>query len=354
MASSPRVEYEMIKFRNLNMEGGGELPHVPRRYVLPPSQHPNPALDLTTTLPIIDLSPLHHASQRSLTLDKIQSNCKELGFFQVVNHGIPLSVMNDALDAATEFFNLPCEETMLLLSDNVHDPVRYGTSLNHASNKVHFRRDFIKHYSHPISNWIHLWPPNPPSYKDKMRKCAKAVQEVQKQLMKAILETLGLKFGTLHEEIEEGCQLMAINYYPECPEPDLTLGMPPHSDYGTLTILLQSVPGLQLRDNNKSWLSVPLVEGALIVQLGDQIEVMSNGQCKSVVHQVALSAENKRLSIGSLRSPPLNKKIGPVPELVDEEHPVSYKEFSFRDFLDFISSNNIADRRFIDSIKKTA
>ncbi|OMP00754.1 Oxoglutarate/iron-dependent dioxygenase [Corchorus olitorius] len=330
------------------------VPHVPQRYVLPPSQRPNPTLDLTTTLPIVDLSSLHNASQRSQTLDNIQSACKELGFFQVVNHGIPLAVMNDALDAATEFFNLSLEEKMLLLSANVNAPVRYGTSLNHANDKVHFWRDFIKHYAHPISNWIHLWPSNPPSYKDKMGKYAQAVQVLQKQLTEVMLETLGLNIGHLHEEVEEGCQLMAINCYPACPEPDLTLGMPPHSDYGTVTILLQSGPGLQIMDNNRNWHSVPFVEGALIVQLGDQIEVMSNGLYKSVVHQVTLSAENKRLSIASLHSLPLNKKIQPAPELVDEQHPVSYNEFSFRDFLDFISNNNIADRRFIDSIKKTA
>ncbi|XVE76840.1 hypothetical protein DITRI_Ditri13aG0012500 [Diplodiscus trichospermus] len=330
------------------------VPHVPQHYVLPPSQRPNPTLDITTTLPIIDLSSLNHASQRSLTLDKIQMASKGFGFFQVVDHGIPLSIMNDALDAAKEFFNLSLEEKMPLLSDNVHDPVRYGTSLNHAKDKVHFWRDFIKHYSHPISEWIHLWPSNPPSYKDKMGNYAKAVQVLQKQLVEAILETLGLNLGNLQEELEEGNQLMTTNFYPACPEPDLTLGMPPHSDYGTLTILLQNGPGLQLQDKKKNWLSVPFVEGALIVQLGDQIEVMSNGQYKSVVHQVTLSAENERLSIASLHSLPLNKKIGPAPELVDEQHPVSYKEFSFRDFLDFISSNNIADGRFIDSIRKTA
>ncbi|KAK8509540.1 hypothetical protein V6N12_001630 [Hibiscus sabdariffa] len=147
---------------------------------------------------------------------------------------------------------------------------------------------------------------------------AEAVQALQKQLMEVIVETLGLNFGTLHNEIEEGSQVMAINCYPACPEPDLTL------------------------------------EGAFIVQLGDQIQVMSNGKYKSVVHQVTLSAEKKRLSIASLHSLPLNKKIGPAPELVDEQHPASYKEFSFRDFLDYISSNNNADGRFIDSIKKSA
>lgn len=84
---------------------------------------------------------------------------------QVINHRIPLSTMKDALDAAMDFFNLPVEEKMLLMSNSVHEPVRYGTSSNHARDKVHFWRDFIKHYSHPISNWIHLWPTKAPSYK---------------------------------------------------------------------------------------------------------------------------------------------------------------------------------------------
>lgn len=73
--------------------------------------------------------------------------------------------MKDALEAAKEFFNLPIEEKMLLLSDNIHEPVRYGTSLNHVVDRVHFWRDFIKHYSHPISEWIRIWPSNPPTYK---------------------------------------------------------------------------------------------------------------------------------------------------------------------------------------------
>ncbi|KAL6125892.1 hypothetical protein ACLB2K_073943 [Fragaria x ananassa] len=140
--------------------------HVPQRYVLPPSQRPiSPSDPNLSTLPILDLSSLQSSSLRPHVINNIQTACKEIGFFQVINHGIPLSVMKDALSAANEFFNLPVEDKMLLGSDNVHAPVRYGTSINHAVDKNHFWRDFIKHYSHPISEWIHLWPSNPSSYK---------------------------------------------------------------------------------------------------------------------------------------------------------------------------------------------
>jgi len=70
----------------------------------------------------------------------------------VINHGITPSVMRDALDAAMEFFNLSIVEKMLHASNNVHEPVRYGTSLNLVRDEFHFWRDFMKHYSHPLSN----------------------------------------------------------------------------------------------------------------------------------------------------------------------------------------------------------
>lgn len=100
-----------------------------------------------------------------LFFTKLRDKPLTLNSLQVINHGIPPSVVKDALDAATLFFDLPVEEKMLLVSANVHEPVRYGTSLNHSTDRVHYWRDFIKHYSHPLSKWINMWPSNPPCYK---------------------------------------------------------------------------------------------------------------------------------------------------------------------------------------------
>lgn len=157
----------------------------------------------------------------------------------------------------------------------------------------------------------------------------------------------------LHEEqTEEGSQVMAVNCYPACPEPEITLGMPPHSDFGSLTILLQSSQGLQIMDSSKDWIRVPYIEGSLIVQLGDQVEVMSNGIYKSVIHRVTVNKDYKRLSFASLHSLPLHKRISPAPELVGNNAP-AYGEFSFNDFLDYISSNDCVQQRFIDTLKKS-
>lgn len=180
---------------------------------------------------------------------------------------------------------------------------------------------------------------------------ADAMHTLQKQLMEVVLESLGLNANYLHEDIEEGSQVLAVNCYPSCPEPDLALGMPPHTDYGTLTILNQSHQGLEIMDHDKKWHSVPFIEGALIVQLGDQSEVMSNGRYKSTPHRAILNVQKKRLSIASLHSFAIEKKIGPAPELVDEQHPVAYKEGSFAEFLDCIALNSVTDVKYIDTLR---
>lgn len=186
-----------------------------------------------------------------------------------------------------------------------------------------------------------------------MGKYAKAVHDLHEKLMGLIFESLGLKADYLHKEVEQGVQLMAVNSYPPCPEPSLALGLPPHSDYGYLTILLQNYQGLEMMDSQEKWQSVPVVKEGLVVQLGDQIEVLSNGRYKSVVHRAILNSEHKRTSIASIHSLAIGKKATPAPELVDEKHPLSYKEHSFEDFLRFISDNDASEERYVETLKRS-
>lgn len=152
---------------------------------------------------------------------------------------------------------------------------------------------------------------------------AQALHMFQKMVVEVVFESLGLNPNYLHEELEEGSQVMAVNCYPPCPEPDLVLGMPPHSDYGYLTILTQNHQGLEVMDHNKMWHPVPLVEGALIILLGDQMEVISNGHYKSPIHRATVNSEKNRISIASLHSLSFDRKVRPAHELVDEQHLLS-------------------------------
>nr|POE67178.1 protein dmr6-like oxygenase 2 [Quercus suber] len=77
---------------------------------------------------------------------------------------------------------------------------------------------------------------------------------------------------------------MALNYYPPSPQPELTYGLPGHTDPNLISILLlDDVPGLQVLRNGK-WIAVNPISNTFLVNIGDQMQVLSNDQYKSVLH----------------------------------------------------------------------
>ena len=100
-------------------------------------------------------------------------------------------------------------------------------------------------------------------------------------LTEAILESLGLvnitniekEYDDELREFKDGSQLIVVNCYPACPEPELTLGLPPHTDYGLLTLLFQDeVQGLQIQHEGR-WVTVQPLPDSLVVNVGDHLEV---------------------------------------------------------------------------------
>ncbi|KAK6117896.1 hypothetical protein DH2020_048364 [Rehmannia glutinosa] len=271
----------------------------------------------------------------------------------VINHGISKGIVDGALSTASDFFNLPTQYKANFMSNDVHKPVRYGSSLKDGVDKVQFWRVFLKHYAHPLKDWIGLWPHTPLDYRNKMGEYVEAAQQLAQMIMGLITESLGLGPTYLSSKLDEGMQVMTVNCYPPCPQPQLALGLPAHSDYSSLTIVLQDSPGLQILDTeDNSWKMVPAIPGALQVHVGDQLEVLSNGKYKSVVHRVTLNSEKTRISIAGLHSLGMDVKMEAAKEMVDEENRNGYRESCFRDFLDFISKNDIGEgSSFLNTIK---
>lgn len=101
------------------------------------------------------------------------------------------------------------------------------------------------------------------------------VRELGHRLEEAIGESLGLEKECIRNLLGEQGQHMAVNYYPPCPEPELTYGLPAHTDPNALTILLQDshVAGLQVLKDGK-WVAVKPHPSAFVVNIGDQLQVL--------------------------------------------------------------------------------
>lgn len=99
------------------------------------------------------------------------------------------------------------------------------------------------------------------------------VRELALILLEAISESLGLEIDCIEKALGKQAQHMAMNYYPPCPQPELTYGLPSHKDSNAITILLQDgVSGLQVLRNGK-WTTVKPIPNTFVVNIGDQIQV---------------------------------------------------------------------------------
>lgn len=186
-----------------------------------------------------------------------------------------------------------------------------------------------------------------------MGKFSAELRRVALQLMEAILEGLGLGKHYQHEEFERGLQLLQVNSYPKEPEGESAIGLAPHSDHGFLTILLASCPGLEVLDRSSdTWRVVQQPRNALHVHVGDYMEVLSNGRIKTVVHRAVLNPGEARISVASIYSFAMHEKVSVAKELANEQDPEKYKESSFSDFLDYLTSKTDKKRMsFLESLR---
>ncbi|KAK6156137.1 hypothetical protein DH2020_010385 [Rehmannia glutinosa] len=126
---------------------------------------------------------------------------------------------------------------------------------------------------------------------------------------------------------------LRVNFYPKCPQPDLTLGLSSHSDPGGMTFLLpdQNVPGLQVRRDD-DWITVKPAPHAFIVNIGDQIQVLSNAIYKSVEHRVIVNSGQERISLAYFYNPKSDLLIQPAKELVAPDKPALYPAMTFDEY----------------------
>ncbi|KAK8632418.1 hypothetical protein V6N13_072810 [Hibiscus sabdariffa] len=345
---------------------------LPDKYILPISDRPNvdkeqPIMaESSLKVPIIDFAELQ-GPNRSQVLNSLSSACEEYGFFQVVNHGVPIEVIRSMVDVSARFFGQPYEERSKYMSSDMASPVRYGTSWNQNKDAVFCWRDFLKLVCHPLSDSDVLphWPSSPMDFRERAATYAKETKYLFLRIMEAILETLGLwvwgatkddktpENGDILKQLDDGSQLMVLNCFPPCPQPDLTLGMPPHSDYGFLTLLLQDdVQGLQIQYKGQ-WITVEPTDNSFLVNVGDHLEIFSNGRYKSVLHRVFVNPAKPRLSVASLHSLPFDCMVTPSPKLIDDANPRRYKHTDFATFLEYISTCEPKGKSFLESRKLT-
>lgn len=281
--------------------------------------------------PIIDLSKLN-GDERSATMEMIDDACENWGFFELVNHGISHELLDTVQRLTKEHYGKCMDQRFKqMVASKGLEAVQ--SEVNDLDWESTF---FLRHL--PVSNMAEI-PDLEDDYRKAMKEFAAELEKVAEQLLELLCENLGLEEGYLKKVFygSKGPTFgTKVSNYPPCPKPDLIKGLRAHTDAGGIILLFQDdeVSGLQLLKDDQ-WVDVPPMKHSIVINLGDQLEVITNGKYKSVLHRVIAQTEGNRMSIASFYNPGSDAVIYPAPALVEKEAVNSqvYPKFVFEDYM---------------------
>uniref|UniRef100_A0ACD5UXX9 Uncharacterized protein n=1 Tax=Avena sativa TaxID=4498 RepID=A0ACD5UXX9_AVESA len=286
--------------------------HPPESLPLLEPQHPHEQQHFT--IPVIDLA----AADRAGLVAQVKAAAETVGFFQVVNHSVPEPAMSDMLACVRRFHESPEEAKAPYYTRDPGRRVRYQSNFDLFQSPAANWRDTLIMETAPAPEEV------PPACRAVAPEYVRVVWELGRALLELLSEALGVDPRYLEQEFVDGLSV-AAHYYPACPEPRLTLGTTRHSDPGFLTVLLQDAVGcLQVlvdrvddEAGNKQqpavWVDVPAVAGALVVNVGDYLQLVSNDRFRSVEHRVVASGVGPRVSVACfLRTEASTKVLAPM------------------------------------------
>lgn len=265
-------------------------------------------------LPTLDLSLLEGtAAQRQGLLDDLRHAARDVGFFYLTGHGIDSALLQQVQDHARQFFALPDSEKAAVGMINSPHFRGYNRAASEITRgKPDLREQFdlgAERQALPLGEnspyWARLqgpnqWPQALPALKPLLLDWQQAMTAMSLRLLQAFAQALALPqeaFDQLYgDKPNEHIKLMR---YPGQAPDDSHQGVGAHKDSGFLSFLLQDKQaGLQVEIEEGRWIDVLPRANTLVVNIGELLELATNGYLRATVHRVQSPAQgSERLSI---------------------------------------------------------
>ncbi|KAM5587807.1 protein SRG1 [Rosa sericea] len=330
------------------------LTTVPHRYVRPDQDPPFISGMATSSpqVPVIDMNKLLSEETMPAELQEFHLACREWGFFQLINHGVGETLLESVKSGIQEFFSLPMEEKKQFWQQP-EIMEGFGQAFVVSENQkldwsdIFYLITLPKHLRKP-----HLFPNIPQPLRDNLEVYSAELEDLAKKILDLMAKALGVDADYIKELFDQGTQMFRMNYYPPCKQPELVIGLNPHSDAVGLTILLQvnEMEGLQVRKDGM-WIPIKPLNNAFVVNVGDILEIVTNGIYRSIEHRATVNQEKERLSIATFYSPKLEGDMGPAPNLITPERPALFKRIGVADYFRGFFERKLDGKSYIDVMR---
>ena len=317
-------------------------------------------------IPIIDIgelqsNPGEQAIQRIAT--EIGKACRGIGFFYIVNHAIPDDSLAEAFEANRRVHRLPMHEKERIKLNKWHrgyetfasSQLTSSARFAPAQHPNQLESFFLRHEvptSDPRFEREPLCGPNQwpadPRFRDAVTRYDTAVRELAMRLLAPFSVAVGEEPGFFARFFAPASTALKLIHYPPVPaaRPEDLFGIPPHTDYGFLTILAQDdVGGLQLQRVDGTWIPAPYVPGSFILNVGDILARWTNDEFSSTPHRVINpSASADRYSIALFFDPSLDATVECLARFSGATRPVRYEPVRYGDYYTMRLDKNFPDR----------
>lgn len=267
---------------------------------------------MSDTLPSIDLAALAPGvNGRDRVLSALGDAARNLGFFRVVEHGIPASLDTGLLEQAAHLFALPDDEKMaiaMLDSPQFRGYTRAGAEITRGRADWREQLDVGREelalpppLTHPALR-LHgpnRWPAALPTLRPAVQAWQGAIEALMVRLLEACAEVLGQP-RTVFAPLHHGgpWHTMKLIRYPGETADGAGQGVGAHKDGELLSLILQDGQGgLQIQTADGDWIEASPQPGSYVVNIGEQLELASDGYLKAAMHRVVSPPEGReRLS----------------------------------------------------------
>ncbi|WP_156841709.1 isopenicillin N synthase family dioxygenase [Novosphingobium aquimarinum] len=269
------------------------------------------------SIPVVDLEgSFTHAQARSRVADAIHHACRETGFFYVTGHGVPEALVEAQLDWTRRFFDQDRTRKLALSIDR--SPCRrgyegYGSQVLDEGSAADFKESFmIACELAPDHPWVvaglpmqgpNQWPDALPGFREQMSAWQDEMVRLGRHLMGCLAQSVDLPFDWFADGLgEPQCGVRLLRYPPQPADVEGNLlGAGAHSDWGSITILLQDdLGGLEVRNADGDWIPATPLGGSFVINIGQMMERFTAGIYRANLHRVRNNhAQRARHSVAS-------------------------------------------------------
>jgi len=256
-------------------------------------------------IPVVDVSSLVSGPPETWgpTVHLLGQAAREVGFLYVTGHGVPQKLFDDLLDAAKRFFALPMEKKMAVYIGNsrnhrgyvpIGEEVFYGGTVD-LKEAFDLSMDLPDDPDYLAGNPLigpNQWP-DLPGFAEAVDAYYRATLDFGRVLLRGFALAMGERADAFDAWVRKPPSQLRLIHYPYNPGAKDAQGIGAHTDYECFTLLYPTAPGLEVLNGAGEWIDAPPLPGAYVVNIGDMMELLTNGEFVATSHRVRKVKEER-------------------------------------------------------------